>query len=129
MDEVAQENGYTWRKDITSPASTRKALDEPSSSGMPQPSPIHTRSYGKAKKTKNREPFHTAYGVVYLPGEINRLTNKLHLSTAESFAGNTTVRNELIHVLDVLLRLKQVTCKEYADITARLAAYYDCIQE
>ena len=66
---------------------------------------------------------------MYLPGEINRLTKKLHLSTAESFAGNTTVRNELVHVLDVLLRLKQLTCKEYADITARLAAYYDCIQE
>ena len=37
------------------------------------------------------------------------------------FAGNTTVRNELVHVLDALLRLKQLTRKEYTNITARLA--------
>ena len=49
--------------------------------------------------------------LVYLPGDIN-----------EFFAGNTTVRNELVHVLDALLRLKQLTRKEYADITARIAA-------
>ena len=108
----------------TSPASSRKALDDPSSSRMPPPipSPLHTRSYGKAKKTNDREPFYIGYGVVYLPGDINGLTNKLHLLAAEFFAGNTTVRNVLDHVLDALLRLKQVTRKEYTDITARLAA-------
>ena len=47
---------------------------------------------------------------------------KLHLLAAEFFAGNTSVRNELVHVLDALLRLKQSTHKVYADITARLAA-------
>ena len=34
-------------------------------------SPAHTRSYGKAKKTKDREPFYKGYRVVYLPGDIN----------------------------------------------------------
>ena len=82
-------------------------------------SPAHTRSYGKAKKTKDREPFYKGYGVVYLLGYINGLT---HLLAAEFFAGNTTVRNELVHILDTLFRLKQLTRKEYADITARLAA-------
>ena len=87
------------------------------------PSSAHTRSYGKAKKTKkDREHFYKGYGVVYLPGDINGLTKKLHLLAAEFFAGNTSVRNELIHVLDAMLRLKQLTRKEYADITARLAA-------
>ena len=38
------------------------------------------------------------------------------------FAGNTTVRNELVHILDALFRLEQLTRKEYADITARLTA-------
>ena len=85
------------------------------------PSPAHTRSYGKARKTKDREPF-GGYGVVYLSENINGLTIKWHLLAAEFFAGNTTVRNELVHVLDALLRLKQLTRKEYADITARLAA-------
>ena len=59
---------------------------------------------------------------MYLPGNINGPTKKLHLLAAEFFAGNTTVRNELVHVLDALLGLKQLTRKEYADITARLAA-------
>ena len=93
-----------------------------SSPGIP-PSPLHTRSYGKAKKTKDRESFCKGDGVLYLLRDINGLTKKLHLFlAAEFFAGNTTVRNEFVHVLDALLRLKQLTRKEYADITARLAA-------
>ena len=96
---------------------------------MPQ-SPVYTRSHGKARKTKDREPFYNVYGVVYLPGDINGLTKKLHLLAAEIFAGNTSARNELVHVLVTLLRLKQLTRKEYADITALLAQHhYDCIQE
>ena len=59
---------------------------------------------------------------MYLPGDINGLAGKLHLLAAELFAGNTTVRNELVHVLDALIRLKQLTRREFADITARLAA-------
>ena len=39
---------------------------------------------------------------MYLPGDIKGLTNKLHLLSAEFFAGNTTVRNELVHVFDAL---------------------------
>ena len=75
-------------------------------------SPAHTRSYGKAKKEKDSTPFYKGYkgeGLVYLPGDINGLTKKLLLLAAEFFAGNTTVRNELVHVLDALLRLKQLT--------------------
>ena len=59
---------------------------------------------------------------MYIPGDINGLTKKLHLLAAEYFAGNTTVFNELVHVLGALFRLKQLTRKEYADITARLSA-------
>ena len=94
------------------------------SQSPPPPSPAHTRSYGKDKKTKVRGAFYKGYkgGVVYLPGDINGLANKLQLLAAEFFAGNTTVRNELVHVLDALLRLKQLTRKEYTNITARLAA-------
>ena len=49
-----------------------------SSPGMP-PSPAHTRSHGKAKKTKDSEPIYKGDGVVYLPGDINGLSKKLHL--------------------------------------------------
>ena len=48
-------------------------------------SPLHTRS-GKAKKLKSRESIYEGYskgdGVVYLPGDIKGLTQKLHLLTA-----------------------------------------------
>ena len=54
---------------------------------------------------------------MYLPGDIKGLTDKLHLLSAEFFAGNITVRNELVHVLDALLRLKQLTRREYTDIS------------
>ena len=90
----------------------------------PGPSPARTRSYGKARKTKDRGAFYKGWkgeGVLYLPGDINGLAKKLQLLAAEFFAGNTTVRNELVHVLDALLRLKQVTRKECTNITARLA--------
>ena len=59
---------------------------------------------------------------MYLPGDINGLAKKLQLLVAEFLAGNTTDRNELVYVLNALLRLKQLTRKEYTNITARLAA-------
>ena len=73
----------------------------------------------------DRGAFYKGYkgeGVVYLPGDINGLAKKLQLLAAEFFAGNTIARNELVRVLDALLRLKQLTRKEYTNITARLAA-------
>ena len=109
--------------DITSPGSSILSPDTAPPGPITQPSTLHTRSYEKAKKTeKDREPFDKGFGVVYLPRVINRLARKLHLLAAEFFAGNTSARNELVHVLDALLRLKQLTRKEYADITARLSA-------
>ena len=60
-----------------------------SSSGPSIPSSLHTRSYGKSRKTKkDREPFYKGYGVVYLPGDINGLATKLRLLAAEFFAGS-----------------------------------------
>ena len=91
----------------------------------PGPSPAHIRSHGKARKTKFRGAYYKGWkgeGVVYLPGDINGLAKKLQLLAAEFFAGNTTVRNELVHMLHALIRLKQLTRKEYTNITARLAA-------
>ena len=66
------------------------------------------------KLKRRREPFCKGFGVMYLLGDINGLAKKLHLLAA--------VTNELVHVLNALLRLKQLERKEYADITARLAA-------
>ena len=102
-----------------------KSRSELLAPGIPPPSPARTCSYGKIKKTKDREPFYKfskGEGVVYLPGDINGLAKKLQLLAAEFFAGNTTVRNELSHVLDALLRLKQLTREEYTNITTRMEA-------
>ena len=80
---------------------------------------------GKARKTKDRQSFYKGYtrdGMVYLPGDINGLTKKLQLLVAGFFAGNTRVRNGLVHALDALLRLKELAPKGSTNITARLAA-------
>ena len=106
------ESSHRSLSDMLSSAYTRSRL----LSLSPPPSPARTRSHGKARKTKDREPFYKGFGVVYIPGDINS-----HLLAAEFFADNITVRNELVHVLDALLRLKQLTRKEYTDIIARLA--------
>ena len=110
--------------DISSPDSSILSPDTaPPDTAPPGPSmpasPPHTRSYGKAKKKKkDKERFYIGFGVGHLPGDINGLAKKLHLLAAEFFAGNTSVRNELVHVLDLSRRLKQLTRKEYTDITA-----------
>ena len=99
-----EEEGFWGTDDATSSvedpgvSSHRSLSDMLSSTRSPSvppllPSPVHTHFHGKANKTKDREPFYKGFGVVYLPGDINRLTKKLHLLAAEFFAGNTTVRN------------------------------------
>ena len=96
-------------------------IGESSSSGMVSPDippiPAHTRSHGKAKKTKDREPFYKKRLWSNVSSRrYKRPTKKSHLLAAMFFASNTSVRNELVHVLDALPRLKQLTRKEYADI-------------
>ena len=99
------ESSHRSLSDMFSSAHTRRSRSVPSSptrSRILPPSPAPTHSHGKAKKAKDREPFYKGFGVVYLQGDLNGLAKKLHLLTAE-FAANTTVRTELVHVLDALL--------------------------
>ena len=61
-----------------------------SSDGYRTPTPVVAPppSGGKARKRrKTREPLYKVYGVVYLPGDITGLTDKLHLLLAEFLAG------------------------------------------
>ena len=106
-DEGVSSDGYR----TPSPDFMSRPIDTPPSIG------------GKSRKwRKTREPFYKEYEVVYLPGDIKGLTDKLHLLLAEFIAGNTTVRNELVDVLDALLRLKQQIRREYTDINNRLVS-------
>ena len=113
-DSVEEEEGYV--KGVSSDGSRTLPDFVPAADLSPPPFIGKTR-----KRRKTREAFYKGYGVVYLPGEIKGFTDKLHLLSAEFFAGNNTVRNELVHVLDALLRLKQLTRIEYTDINNRLA--------
>ena len=53
-------------------------------------------------------------GIVFLPGEINGLIEQLHLLLAEFRAGNkSATRNQIVAILDQLLKRKYLTQDEY----------------
>ena len=61
-------------------------------------------------------------GIQFLPSDIKGLTSKLHLLLAEFVAGNRSLtRNEIVFILDELLRRKKISRKEYADINLYLS--------
>ena len=59
-------------------------------------------------------------GIIYLPGTIEGLKEKLILLLAEFQAGNTTTRNEIVAILDRLRDRNAITEHEYID-------YNDCL--
>ena len=61
-------------------------------------------------------------GIHFLPGDIKGMKTKLRLLLAEFRAGNTVAtRNEIVSILDELLRRKQISRKEYTDINKYLS--------
>ena len=53
-------------------------------------------------------------GIQFLPGEIKGLTMKLNLLLAEFADGNTSpTRNDIVYILDALLKQKQIPRAEY----------------
>ena len=53
-------------------------------------------------------------GIQFLPGDINGLIEQLHLLLAEHRAGNkSSTRNQIVAILDQLLRLNYLTREEY----------------
>lgn len=59
--------------------------------------------------------------VSFLPGNIKGMTEKLNLLLAEFTAGNKTTRNEIVSLLDELLRRKVITKREYQNSNSFLA--------
>ena len=56
-----------------------------------------------------------------LTGDIKGMTSKLHLLLAEFAAGNrSSTRNEIVFILDELLRRKKISRREYTDINSYL---------
>ena len=65
---------------------------------------------------------HDGDGMQFLPGDIKGLKVKLNLLLAEFRAGNTqATRNEIVYILDELLRRKQISRKEYNEINKYLS--------
>ena len=61
-------------------------------------------------------------GIKFLAGDIKVLTTKLNLLLAEFAAGNTSsTRNEIVYILDEILRRKQISSEEYRDINSYLS--------
>ena len=55
--------------------------------------------------------------IQFLPGDINGLKIKLDYLLAEYQAGNTSaVRNEIVAIIDELLRRKQISQEKYKNI-------------
>ena len=61
-------------------------------------------------------------GIQFLPSDIKGLTSKLQLLLAEFAAGNrSSTRNEIVFILDELLRRKSISRKEYTEINSYLS--------
>ena len=65
------------------------------------------------KQIKKRQQEEEGSGIKFLPSSIKELEEKLKVLTGEYTAGNTTVRNELVAVLDQLRTRNAITEKEY----------------
>jgi len=60
--------------------------------------------------------------IQFLPSDIKGLTSKLQLLLAEFAAGNrSSTRNEIVIILDELLRRKKISRAEYTDINSYLS--------
>ena len=66
------------------------------------------------EKNKEDEENKGGKGIKFLPGDINGLLNRLKLSYGERHAGNIiSTTNEIVAILDELLRRKQITPQQY----------------
>ena len=62
----------------------------------------------------------TGAGVIFLPGDIGGLQQKLLLLLGEYHAGNTTTYNELVAVLDELRKQNAISEQKYESILAQI---------
>ena len=84
----------------------------PSSSSSPSP---------PSKSSEGKTGDEGSSNIQYLPGDIKGLETKLNYLLAEYRAGNrSSTRNEIVSILDELLRRRKISRKEYKDINTFL---------
>ena len=72
-----------------------------------------------SSNTSQEEKTGKGINIQYLPGDIKGLQTKLNYLLAEYRAGNRlSTRNEIVTILDELLRRRKISRKEYKDINA-----------
>ena len=70
---------------------------------------------------ENNEEIKKGNGIEFLPGDINGLIEQLHLLLAESRAGNkSSTRNQIVAILDQLLRLNYLNQEEYNAVSEEI---------
>ena len=121
MEAVPQQQQYT-EKDRES---FKKLIEQTDLMNHPH------NTYGRSRPrqtTKYRlmegilQPKEGSGTMVFLPGDIKGLQTKLGLLLAEYRAGNTGTRNQIVSILDELLRRKRISRVEYNTINKYLSA-------
>ena len=70
----------------------------------------------------NQQTVEEGRGITYLPGNINGLLDRLKLVYAEREAGNIlATTNEIVGILDELLRIGYIDRKEYNAVCKQLS--------
>jgi len=82
--------------------------------------PIWERLYPRRAKLADSKKAKRGEGVVYLSSDPDALVERLQLLISSAKAGNTGVRNEIVAILDELLRMKEITRNQYENILLRL---------
>lgn len=124
MSAAPKDDSYTERdlEEYSELARKTDVINHPRSVGE-RGRPLQTvkrRMLETITQSQNKEV--AGSGIQFLPGDIRGLHTKLNLLLAEFHAGNTSTRNEIVSILDELLRRKRMSRREYTDINTFLAS-------
>ena len=130
-DLIARTNAMAYPNNVTSSSrvkTTKKWRSIfPKFNDLEVSPPLHptrlTPSHHAETPLRNKEQTPSIHGEgIFLPGDIKGLQTKLSYLLAEYRAGNrsSSTRNEIVSILDELLRRKRISRREYKDINTFL---------
>ena len=97
---------------VTHPRSMEQGISRPKT----------TYKWKKFLTAIDDETYHDGDRMQFLPGDIKGMKAKLNLLLAEFRAGNnSSTRNEIVYILDELLRRRQISRQEYNEINKYLS--------
>jgi len=87
--------------------------------------PIWGELYPQRAKLADNKKAKRGSGVVYLSSDPNALVERFQLLLSSAKAGNTGVRNEIVAILDELLRMEVITRDYYKSILVYIHLLYE----